>query len=95
MGAKPSRNWTVKVSSQAEGYLKRLRPATKKQIIEKLIEVSQLGNPIDHGDVRPLVGSLRGSYRLRVGGHRIIFDLFREERILAVGAIKPRGDAYK
>jgi mRNA-degrading endonuclease RelE of RelBE toxin-antitoxin system len=95
VGAKTSKNWIVKVSSQAEGYLKRLAPAIKKQIIEHLNQRCHLENPLDHGDVRPLVGPLQGSYRLRVGGHRIIFDLFWEEEIIAVGAIKPCGDAYK
>ncbi len=46
------------------------------------------------GDVRQLRG-LRDQRRLRVGDWRIRFKIDREQRLLTILAIKPRGGAYK
>lgn len=48
---------------------------------------------IPTGDIKPLKGS-RGSYRLRVGGWRIIFSYLEKDIILIV-KIEPRGEVYK
>lgn len=60
--------------------------ATKQRIkagIEKLPD----------GDIKPLQGS-KGSYRLRVGGWRILFSYPERDTIL-IEKIGPRGGAYK
>ncbi len=44
--------------------------------------------------MRKLQG-LRDERRLRVGDWRIRFKIDREQRLLTIFAIKPRGDAYK
>jgi len=49
---------------------------------------------LPEGDVRKLQG-LRDERRLRVGDWRIRFKIDREQRLLTIFAIKPRGDAYK
>ena len=49
---------------------------------------------LPEGDVRQLQG-LRDQRRLRVGDWRIRFNIDREQRLLTIVAIKPRGDAYK
>ncbi len=46
------------------------------------------------GDVRQLQG-VRDQRRLRVGEWRIRFKVDREQRVVTILAIKPRGDAYK
>jgi mRNA-degrading endonuclease RelE of RelBE toxin-antitoxin system len=47
-----------------------------------------------HPNVRPLIGKLRGDYRLRVGGWRVLFTPDKDQKIIYVYAILPRGDAY-
>ncbi|HSM52434.1 MAG TPA: hypothetical protein VLA75_13620 [Thermoanaerobaculia bacterium] len=44
--------------------------------------------------MRPLTGQLKGDFRLRVGGWRVLMSANREVRVLYVYAILPRGDAY-
>lgn len=48
---------------------------------------------IPAGDIKPLKGS-RGSYRLRVGGWRIIFSYPTKDTIL-IDKIESRGEVYK
>jgi len=49
---------------------------------------------LPEGDVRQLQG-FRDQRRLRVGDWRLRFKIDREQRLLTILAIKPRGDAYK
>lgn len=58
-----------------------------KQRIKTAIE------KIPEGDIKPLQGS-KGSYRLRVGGWRILFS-YPEHDIILIEKIGPRGEVYK
>lgn len=58
-----------------------------KQRIKAAIE------KIPDGDIKPLQGS-KGSYRLRVGGWRILFS-YPEHDIILIEKIGPRGEVYK
>lgn len=58
-----------------------------KQRIKAAIE------KIPAGDIKPLKGS-SGSYRLRVGGWRILFS-YPEHDIILIEKVGPRGDVYK
>jgi mRNA-degrading endonuclease RelE of RelBE toxin-antitoxin system len=49
-------------------------------------------NPTDEGV--PLVGSMRGRWRKRVGGYRIIYRILEDGRLVIVDAIKTRGESY-
>lgn len=88
-------SWTIKISSKAEKYYKRLSGNLKKRINKNLTALSKLENPIEHDEVKPLTGELRGFYRLRVGDYRIVFGIIKEEHIIAVVNMAPRGDVYK
>lgn len=48
---------------------------------------------IPAGDITPLEGS-KGSYRLRVGGWRILFS-YPEYGVILIEKVGPRGDVYK
>ena len=87
-------NWTIKVSTNAEKYYKKLDKKLKKRIKNHLKEISTYYNPLDYAQVRPLTGELRGFYRLRIGNYRIVFSLIQEDKVIAVVNIVPRGDAY-
>ena len=88
-------NWTIKLSSIAEKKYKKLSRNTKKRIGEALVELAQSENPKFHRHVKPLTGQLKGFYRLRAGGFRVIFSILPDVKIIAVVNIVPRGDAYK
>ncbi|EDP74513.1 type II toxin-antitoxin system RelE/ParE family toxin [Hydrogenivirga sp. 128-5-R1-1] len=87
-------SWTIKLSSTAEKKFKRLDRKTGARINGSLRALSNAENPILHRNVKPLVGELKGFYRLRVGDFRVIFALLEDERIIAVVNIASRGSAY-
>lgn len=52
-------------------------------------------DPMHHYNIKPLVGGLQGSYRLRVGGIRIIYSIDDSVKIVFIEVIGFRGDVYK
>ena len=95
MAEKTSHDWTVKVSSKAEKYFLKLGKPTRKRFTTELMSLCTYEDPSQHPDVRPLVGPLKGFHRLRIAGYRIVFQLLKEKRTIAVVNIAPRGDVYK
>ena len=87
-------SWSIRVSSIAEKYFKKLDKKLQRKIQEKLRALSRQQNPLENVQVRALTGELKGFYRLRIGDYRIIFALLEEEKVIAVVNILPRGDAY-
>jgi mRNA interferase RelE/StbE len=87
-------SWSIKVSSIAEKYFKKLDKKRRRKIKEKLLALSRQQNPLENIQVKALTGELKGFYRLRVGDYRIIFALLEEEKVIAVVNIFPRGNAY-
>jgi mRNA interferase RelE/StbE len=86
--------WTIKVSSHAERYFNKLDKKLRQRLKKELLVLGDCENPMDHKDVKPLTGDLKGFYRLRIGGYRVIFSIIREQGIIAVVNIVPRGHAY-
>ena len=83
---------TVKLHRRAVKYLRRMPRERQQQMVLALEDVAKLKKIADHPGVKPLVG-MHGWFRLRVGGYRAILQA-REEAILYVDYIGPRGDAY-
>ncbi len=88
-------SWTIKLSTAAERKYRRLDKNTKLRIRKALREMGDLENPTSHRQAKPLLGELKGFYRLRVGDYRVIFAVLWEEKTIAVVNLAPRGDAYK
>ena len=87
-------NWKIEVKPTAEkSYLRPDKP-TRRRIKRALEELEQRDNPLLERNVRPLTGRLRGDYRLRVGDWRVLFTPIKEEKLIYVYAILPRGGAY-
>ena len=87
-------NWKIEVKPTAEKYYLKLDKKTRLRVKEALREMEDSEEPGLHPSVKALAGKLQGDYRLRVGKWRILFTLNREEKMIYVFAILPRGDAY-
>lgn len=88
------KKWRVELSKSAFKHLKKIDSKTAQKILDDLQKLEELENPLLHQDVRPLVGQLKGFYRLRIGNKRIIFELDRNNKRIGVHTIVHRGDAY-
>ena len=91
----PEKKWNVELSDEALKYIKKLSKSSPSRILDNLEMLETSENPLDHKSVRLLVGKLRGFYRLRVGGLRILFELDDKNKRIGVLLIVPRGNACK
>ena len=87
-------SWKIEVKPTAEKSYLKLDKKTRGRIKRSLLELEKSENPLMHPNVRPLIGKLRGDYRLRVGDWRILLTPEKDQKIMHVYAILPRGDAY-
>ncbi|MFP4082089.1 MAG: type II toxin-antitoxin system RelE family toxin [Candidatus Aminicenantes bacterium] len=78
------RKWKVELSKEALKYLKKQEKKAALRILSRLDELEETPSPFAHKDVRPLTGKLRGFYRLRVAGVRIIFELDKADKRIGV-----------
>jgi len=83
----------VYLSREAEKiYLKAASKTTR--LLDRCfrhLEESPLSGP----DIKRLKGKLGGSFRYRIGGIRVIYNVDMESRKVYVETIGPRGDVYK
>jgi len=87
-------SWRIEVKPNAEKQYLRLDAKTRHRIKTTLGELQDSERPLLHPKIRGLTGKLKGDYRVRVGGWRILLTPDRKARILSVYAILPRGDAF-
>jgi len=60
----------VRIQEEVLGYLRTLPPQPRHAL-----RLAIKGLARERGDIKPLVEELEGFHRLRVGSHRVIFEL--------------------
>lgn len=53
-----------------------------------------MDNPFGHG-TKKLEGELKEFRQIRVGGIRVVYKVFEDEKMVRIIAVLPRGDVYK
>lgn len=76
---------------RTEKQLKKLPPSWQKRILARVEELAE--NPFAKFDVKKLAQTER-SYRLRLGGMRIIYEIDQETQTLYLQEINFRGQVY-
>jgi mRNA interferase RelE/StbE len=74
---------------QAQADVRRVDRATAMRLFDGILHHARTGA----GDVIPLHGDMAGSFRLRVGDYRILFDL--EENTMRIFGVRHRSEAYR
>jgi mRNA interferase RelE/StbE len=87
-------SWKIEVKPDAENQYLRLDKSARARSKKSLKELEQEDNPLFRRNVRALTGQLHGDYRLRVGDWRLLFTPDRENKVIHVYAILPRGSVY-
>ena len=83
-------SFSIRIKKSAAGELKRLAKPDRIRIvaaIDRLAETPHLG--------ATLKGDLRGLRRLRVGDHRVVYEVRDDELIVLVVRIAHRRDVYR
>lgn len=81
---------TIRFSKQANSYLKRLDPTTRRRVLTRLDEVAV--DPYGLAS-KALFGTPMRS--ARVGDYRILFEVDDVALEILVGTIGPRGQVYR
>lgn len=86
--------YTITIHKQAQKKLLSLATPDRHRIAEA---IQQLGNDPDDErlNVKKMQGSAADTWRLRVGGWRVIFARDDAVRVIAIERIGARGDVYK
>ncbi len=87
-------SWRIEVKPSAEKQYLKLDKVTRRRVKDTLRDLQSAKRPLLHSRVRPLTGKLKGDYRVRIGGWRVLLTPDRESRVLRVYAFLPRSDAY-
>ncbi len=87
-------SWLIEIKPTAEKQYLRLDKTTRQRIKRVLRDLETCENPLLHPRARALTGKLKGDYRVRIDGWRILMTPNRDDHVLHVFAIIPRGDAY-
>jgi mRNA interferase RelE/StbE len=85
-------SFDVRLSAGAERYFARLGRSDQARLVERFTALGD--DPFGSRLSKPLtnLGNLRSS---RVGGLRILFTVDREENVVFVEKIAPRGQVYR
>jgi mRNA interferase RelE/StbE len=92
--AKRRDSYAVRVTPAAARQLRKLDPATRSRVEKALRrEADRAATPARGGkSVKALHGRGDRFIRLRVGDHRVMYDLIEDERVLLVLGVVPRRD---
>ncbi len=85
-------NYTVKWDEDALEDLSSLGKAEAIRIVKK-IESHLVKDPLNLG--KPLSGNLASLYRYRIDDYRVIYQIFRDELIVAVVRVGHRKGVYE
>ncbi len=83
--------YRIVITKKAKRDIDELAGVVRERLGKKLLKISQLEDirPV----VRQLVDSRIGTYRLRVGDYRVLFDL--EKKDLVILRVQHRKDVYR
>ena len=87
------RRWRVTWTRAAEGYYRRLGSEHQGRFQEAVAALET--DPFASKNVKRLHGELKGLYRYRVGGFRMVFRVLEEGKEIRILAIASRGDIYR
>ena len=84
--------WTVEYDPRSEKELAKIAKPVAKRILDYMDAVAELDDPTIRG--KPLVGSLAGLWRYRVGDWRVICDLDTHRLVIVAVEVAHRSRVY-
>ena len=82
--------WKVILNKAVQRKLARIPNPDRARIIQAIRDFEDNHENLD---IKPLVG--RSGYRLKVGGWRLLMDIYEDEKIFSVYMLGSRGDVYE
>ncbi|CAB1084408.1 hypothetical protein D1AOALGA4SA_11932 [Olavius algarvensis Delta 1 endosymbiont] len=85
--------YEIKFSRKAAKFYQKVDTTTVRRLNAALSILAE--DPFSHHSIKRLSGELKGSYRIRIGGIRIIYSVDDSQKIVYIEVIGFRGDVYK
>jgi len=82
----------IRILGSAARELARLDKPLARRVVER---IRWLAENLDAVRPEALTGDLAGLFKLRVGDHRVIYELLRDERLMVIHAIGHRREVYR
>jgi mRNA-degrading endonuclease RelE of RelBE toxin-antitoxin system len=86
--------WFVGMSSSFSKDITKIDPTIQGRILEALVKITESPTEVRGDTVKPLVGDLKGCWRYRIAGFRIIYSPDRATGNITLLAFESRGSAY-
>jgi len=86
--------YLVSLSNEAAKAYRKTDESTRKRIDKALDAIGVCPFDVEHHDIKPLHGPLKGLWRYRVGRLRIVYRVHMEAGEVQVATIGARGEAY-
>ena len=79
-------------SRRIEKAIADLPPTARQRVIQALRGLREEPHP---RGARKLGGKLSGSWRIRVGAYRILYDIYDDDRVVVITDVGQRKDIYR
>ncbi len=86
--------YLVSLSKEAAKAYRKMDESTRKRIDKALDAIGVNPFDVEHHDIKPLHGPLKGLWRYRVGRLRIVYRVNKEAEEVQIVTIRARGEAY-
>lgn len=84
----------VSLSKEAAKYYQKMDKPTRDRMDHALDIISDDPFDVEHHDIKPLRGTLKGLWRYRIGKFRIVYCVNRGAKEVQIVTIRSRGEAY-
>ena len=84
--------YALRFGSRAVKELQNCSPDIRERVLDAVESLA--GNPRPPGS-KKLSGALAGSFRIRVGSYRVIYDIHDGKRAVLIAKIGPRKSIYR
>jgi len=84
-------NYEIIIPKPVQKQIKQLTPETYPKIVEKIAQLANEPRPIG---TKKLTGTA-SEYRIRVGDHRVRYEIDDKAKLIIILSCRHRRDAYK
>ncbi len=84
--------YQIRILDAAARDLARLDPAIGRRVVNR---IRWLAGNLNDVNPEPLTGDLAGFYKLRIGDHRVVYEILHSEQMIVIHLIGHRREIYR
>ena len=84
--------FTIRILKQATKELEKLDKPVARRMADR---IKWLGENVEKIKPKSLKGEFAGLYKLREGDYRILYEIIRKEKVVAIHSVGHRKEIYK